>query len=166
MASNINVSAGFSATNWKNQTVTMSVPDYAKDFAPSEDVANKVVLQNITSPIDQPQTARIERSNVSNIYRNTDIVRSLWATSTRGYSLVAQVNDIYRITDTTDSTFMVDLPVSAHWVLKVPATPYLSAAEYLATLNRAYALVLNQSDQIDAATMLDRMLRGVVNPLS
>lgn len=152
------VSASF---DLKGTTQTLSYPTISYgDLALVENGPNKSVATNLLSPLDLPELLRIERQNVANIYTNTDIPRSLWATSTRGYSLVGQDMVIFRVTGSQGmAQFVIDLPVEAHWVLKVPATPYLGIAEYDAVLSRAMGLKGPKGENLEKA------LRGATNPL-
>lgn len=156
--SEFSASPGYPAATTNLTLPIPSVDFTAAKFATTEEGVNKVVLTNLASPVDQPETARIERQHVANVYTGTNIPRTLWATSTRGFSLVGQVNDIWRITNTGDPTFMLDLPVSAHWVLKCPSTPYLTVAQLTATLTRSISLIGENGKN------LNEYLRGAVRP--
>lgn len=90
------------------------------DFVALEKSDMKFVAANKTSPIDQLETVRVQASEIADVYRGTTIDPSAKAASSKGLSIVCQVNDILRVTETTDPTYQVDLPMSCHMVLKVP----------------------------------------------
>lgn len=171
MATTQSESPALQATDDKSYTVTGSftnsgfrqwqVPVISySDLSVVEEGVAKTVVTNLLSPLDQPELIRVERQNVANVYSNTDIPRTLWATSTRGYSLVGQCNEIFRVTGSQGLTsFNIDLPVSAHWVLKVPATPYLGVSNYFDVLLRALSLAGTDGENLQKA------LRGATSPL-
>lgn len=145
----------------------ISIPDldYATDFAVTKDSASEVILTNTTSPIDQPETIRFGYQNVGNVYTGTGIDPSFMATTKRGVSLVAQVNDILRVsTDSTNeccgSTY--DLPLSAHVVIKVPLNQNVTADIALTLAKRAFATLFGTGEV--TSDKLNQMLRDSLKP--
>jgi hypothetical protein len=101
--------------------------NYKADFRAKSNTPSEVVLTNLTSPVDRPEKFRFSYSDVANVYSGTDVDPSVYAPSKKGVSVLCQVTETISITDSTDATFRIDLPISAHVVLKVPANEYLTA---------------------------------------
>lgn len=127
------ITTSFGYTESVETPKNIAIPDlsFTTDFAVTKDVADEVILTNRTSPIDQPETIRFGYQNVANVYANTGIDPSYMSVTRRGVSLVAQVNDILRVscapTEGSCNMNVVDLPLSAHVVVKVPLSQYVTA---------------------------------------
>lgn len=144
------------------KTLTRPNLNYAANFAVSTNTDMKSVIVNLTSPVDQPETMRFQQTNVANVYDGTSIDPSVYATSKAGVSVVAQVNDIVRVTDSVDATFQVDLPISAHIVVKVPRSQYITSAMVETVVARCVAS-LYDTDSI-GTTRIDKLVRGSMLP--
>lgn len=160
MAKTIN--KGYDVTN-ETSLITAAVGfDFASDFRTKENGVNEVKLVNTTSPIDRPETLRFAYSEIKDVYKNTDIDASVMAPSHKGVQILAQLNDVYTLTDDADASYRVDLPVSAHVVIKIPACEYITSSDVLGLVDR-----LNGS-LFDSQTMdsnrLQALLRGVLEP--
>lgn len=124
------VSAGYTDTaisGVTSLTLPRGLVNFAADFRVKKDGDTEAIVTNLTTPVDRPEKFRWNASDIANIYSGSDIDPSVYAPSKRGVSVLAQVTEVYSVTDTTDATFRIDLPVSAHLVLKVPASEYLTA---------------------------------------
>jgi hypothetical protein len=132
------------------------------DFVPTEKSDMKFQAANKTSPIDQLETVRVQASEVSDVYKGTSIDPSVYAPSRKGLSIVAQVNDILRVTDSVDAAFQLDLPISAHLVIKVPQSSYITADQIMAVAGRPLAALFD-SNQLTSGRIAN-LLRGAVTP--
>jgi hypothetical protein len=132
------------------------------DFVATEKSDMKFQGANKTSPIDQLETIRVQASEVSDVYKGTTIDPSAYAASRKGLSIVAQVNNVLRVTDSVDATFQVDLPISAHMVIKVPQSSYVTADQIMAVAGRALAALFD-SNQVTSGR-ISNLLRGAVTP--
>jgi hypothetical protein len=96
------------------------VLNFQKDFrVKTNNPGKEVVLTNITSPVDRPENVRLAYQDIANIYSGTGIEPSVLSPSKKGVSILAQVTEVLSITDTTDASYRVDKPASAHLVLKL-----------------------------------------------
>lgn len=141
------------------------IPDlsYKSDFATSSDTASEVILSNTTSPIDRVETIRFAIQNVKDVYNGTDIDPGVQAASHRGVSLVCQVSDTYSYYDDADpANKRVDLPVSAHLVIKAPKSSFIGADDYLAIAKRAFASLFETGST--TSDRLVSLLRGALDP--
>lgn len=139
--------------------------DYAKDFAVTKDSADEVVITNTTSPVDQPETIRFGYQTVGNVYANTGIDPSYMAITKQGISLVAQVNDIMRVTNNDEnccSPLVYDLPIQAHVVIKVPKNQFITSDVALQAAKRAFSALFATGSV--TSDRLNAMLRDALKP--
>lgn len=144
------------------KTFTRSNLNHPVDFVPLDKSEMSYKAANKTSPVDQQETLRVQASEIADVYKGTSIDPSAFAPSRKGLSIVAQVNDILRVTETTDATYQVDLPISAHIVVKVPLSANITAANVETVLGRALALFYNSNDVTTGR--IGNLLRGAMNP--
>lgn len=133
--------------------------NFQKDFRVKSDQPGKeVVLTNITSPIDRPERIRIGYSDIANIYNGTGIETSVLAPTKRGVSVLVQLTDVMSVTDDTDSDYRIDLPVSYHLVVKVPASEFITAADIQAGIGRLLSGLFDTG--VTTTSRLESILRG------
>lgn len=162
------VKTSFGYVDSVTTTKNLAIPDlsYTQDFAITKDDADEVIITNRTSPIDQPETFRFGYQTVANVYSNTGIDPSYMSVTKRGVSLVAQVNDILRVTcepsENTCNMTVVDLPITAHVVVKVPLSQYITAETAQTVVNRAISSLYDTGST--GTTRLDAMLRHALAP--
>jgi hypothetical protein len=153
---------GYDTTN-ETSLVTAAVGfDFSTDFRVKQDQPNETKLVNTTSPIDRPEQIRIAYSEVSDVYNNTSIDPSVYAASRKGVQILAQLSDVYSLTDSVDASYRVDLPVSAHIVIRIPACEHISSSDVLALVGRLNGCLYD--NQVVNADRLQAMLRGALKP--
>lgn len=169
MADSFNVSYGFTAS-----TTTVNLPrpalNYADDFTVKTDSSNskrtsECVLTNITSPLDQPEILRYSIEDINDIYSGTTINPSFMSQSKKGFSLLVQLNEVVRVTDSANPSFTLDLPVSVHAVIKAPKNRFITAAMLQSLHCRLLGAFFTTEDTTNSPDMLARMIRGSLNPL-
>lgn len=138
------------------------VLNLGSDYRVKTEKPGEVVITNLTTPLDRPETFRFATSDIRDIYTSTDIDPSVYAPSKRGVSLLAQITETISVTDDTDADYRVDLPLSAHLVIKVPASEFINA-EVVEDLIARLISSLYETGKTDA-TRLDAMLRGSLTP--
>lgn len=137
--------------------------NYGSDFRVSTDVSGEVTLTNVTSPLDRNETIRFALAPIKDVYTNTGVDASYMAPSHQGLSLVVQVSDTWRYEDSANPTASkVDLPISAHLVIKAPKTSYIGADDYLAIAKRAFSLLF-ATGSVDSSRLM-QMLKGALDP--
>jgi hypothetical protein len=144
------------------KTFTRANLNHPVDFVPLDVSDMSYRAANKTSPIDQQEIVRVQATEIADIYKGTPIDPSAYAASRKGISIVAQVNDVLRVTESTDATFQVDLPISAHIVVKAPLSANVTAANVEAVIGRALALLYNSNDV--TTTRVGNLLRGAMKP--
>lgn len=144
------------------KTFTRSNLNFPADFATLDKSEMRYLAANKTSPIDQQETIRVQATDIADVYKGTSIDPSAYAASRKGISIVAQVNDILRVTETTVATYQVDLPISCHIVVKVPLNANITADNVQTVIGRALALFYNSNDVTTGR--IGGLLRGAMAP--
>jgi len=133
-----------------------------KDFRVKSNNGKEVVLTNVTSPIDRPENIRLAYTEVANIYSGTGIEPSVAAPSKKGVSVLAQVTDVLSVADSADADYRIDLPLSAHLVIKVPASEYVTSAQVQTLIGRLLSGLFDTGST--SGTRLEAILRGSLVP--
>lgn len=137
--------------------------NFGADFRIRSEKKDEMILTNITSPIDRPEKFRMAWSLIDSVYNGTGIAEANQAPSLRGVNLLIQLTEIASITDSGDASYRVDVPISVHCVVKVPAVEELTEAHIQAVLGR---LVSGYYETGSTATSrMKALLRGSLEPL-
>lgn len=136
--------------------------NFGADWRVKTDSPGEVIISNLTSPVDRPERIRVSQSDVSNIYTGTDIDPSVYAPSRRGTSVLCQITETFSVTDTVDADYRIDLPVSAHLVIKVPNNENLTAAMVQTTIGRLISGIYDTGSE--TTVRLAAILRGSLKP--
>lgn len=148
--------SGVTVLNYKRGLV-----NFGSDFNLIVDEPEEVILTNITSPLDRPEKFRFGYSQLKDIYKGTEIHPNVQAPSKRGVSVLVQLtNTISEIDTTTNSR--VDLPMSAHIVLKFPASKEVTAALVEEQIGRLLSGMYETGSLTH--TRLNSMMRGSLLP--
>jgi len=141
-------------------TITMSAINYGTDFVKVANQAGLADLSNLTSPTDAPNTVRFSLNPISDIYKGTPVTDAYKSPNKSGFSLLSQCNVVATITDSEDATYRVDLPLSAHIVLKAPYDANITTAHLVTISNRA----LGGLYETDGTLRVGNMARGGLLP--
>lgn len=137
--------------------------NFLADFrVKSNNSGKEVVVTNLTSPIDRPENIRLAYSDVSNIYTGTGIDPSTMAPTKRGISVLVQATEVISVTDDVDVNYRIDLPVSAHLVIKVPSSEFITSALVETLIGRLLSGLFDTG--VETTTRLDAILRGSLVP--
>ncbi len=128
----------------------------------SNNNGKEVVITNLTSPIDRPENIRLAYTDIANIYSGTGVDPSVSAPTKRGVSILSQVTDVLSVTDDTDADYRVDLPISAHLVIKVPSSEFITSAQVQALLGRLLSSYFDTGST--SSSRLEAILRGSLVP--
>lgn len=139
--------------------LTLPVINYAVDFRKKVDTSREVILINTTAPLDQPETIRFGFSEIADIYAKSGLNTDQTPGTKKGVNVLAQINETLKVTDTTNAAFSQYLPISAHLVIKVPQSGYITPDMIKTLINRLQAtLYENGVSNISALT------KGVLAP--
>lgn len=157
-----------------NHTIACTLPamDYDKDFAVSHD-GDAVVLSNLTTPVDQPETLRYAQYDVANVYKNTDIQPIYRENGVRGKKNIISLLDTARVTS-LDGEVIVDYPVKVAISMEYPLSANLSSADIWRAVVRCIAATqdymrtadidIMSKDAYADESLLNQEFRGGLNP--
>lgn len=134
--------------------------NYPVDFRIMSESAGEIKLTNLTSPLDRPEVVRVAHSIIPDVYKNSGISANVQPPSTKGVSILCQVTNVYR--DTTIAASPIDLPISAHIVIRVPAHSSVTAAVVEAHVGRLISSLYETGST--GTSRLESLLRGSLQP--
>lgn len=132
------------------------------DFAVQSNKPGEVVLVNITSPADRVEKFRFGFTDVADIYKGSGIDPAYYGPSRKGVSVVVQLTEVQRISDSIDVKYNVDLPISCHLVIKVPSNEFITAAVVETAIKRMLSGLYPKG--ATTLTRLTSLLRGSLVP--
>lgn len=136
--------------------------NYKADFKVKSDEPGEVVLTNLTSPVVYPERMRISVSDVANVYTGSSIEPSLYAPTKRGVSLLCQLTEVLKVTDSAVPAMEIALPVSAHLVIKVPNHEMITPAVIETLVGRLISGLYETGSS--TPSRLTALLRGSLKP--
>lgn len=143
-------------------TFPRGLVNYKADWRVKSQTGKESVITNLTTPLDQPEKIRIAFTEVSNIYAGSGVEASVASPTKKGVSVLAQLTQVVKITDTADPDFCVELPLSFHIVMKVPTSAYLTADDVQTSLGRLISGVFDTGSTSTAR--LNALFRGSLLP--
>lgn len=136
--------------------------NYATDFRMSQkSTADRTCLINVTSPRDAQENMILAATNVRDIYSGSNIDPAYRDAVRRGTSILVQLNDVWTLKDSADDKFRVDLPISAHLVIKVPSS-YVTAADVKSFVGRMLGGLFETGSS--GTSRIDALMRGITIP--
>lgn len=136
--------------------------NYGADFRVKSNKADELILTNITSPMDRPEKFRFAWTIVDNIYNGSGISTAVQAASLRGVNLLVQLTEVGSISDSTDAAYRVDVPMSAHLVIRIPAIEEITEAHVTTLVGRMISGLFETGSE--ANDRLKSLLRGSLEP--
>lgn len=136
--------------------------NYAADFRVKSETAEEAVITNMTSPISFPEKFRTKVNDLVNIYKGSGVDPALYPPSKKGVSILSQISEVWTVVDSTDTTFQVALPVSAHIIVKVPNSEYITAADVQTLVGRLISGLYETGSE--STERLSALLRGSMLP--
>lgn len=143
-------------------TFPRGLVNFKADWRVKQDEPDEAILTNLSSPVVYPERMRISGSDVANVYSGSSVEPSLYAPTKKGRSILVQVNEIWKVTDTADATYEVALPVQCHLVIKVPNHELVTPAAIQTLIGRAVS-GLFETGSTDT-TRVGSLLRGSLLP--
>jgi hypothetical protein len=141
-------------------SLDMSLMNFGADFAAVSNTPGKAVISNLTSPRECPEQMIFAVSPIGDVYKGSKIDPAYKAASKAGVKLFSQVNSIYTITDTEDSTYRVDVPLSCNLTITIPSDALITSAMVIEEFGRA----LHGLFETEGDLRIDRMARGSLLP--
>lgn len=116
---------------------------------------------NINSSNDRPETFRIAYNEVKDVYANSGIDPAYYAPSRKGFSLVCQLTNVGRVTESTTGE-VYDVPFSVHIVIKAANDELVTAALIETQIKRLLSGLYNEN--ATTSTRLAQLMKGAVTP--
>lgn len=135
--------------------------NFSKDFAKKGGKDGEAIITNLTSPLDCSETVRFAYSKVNNIYAQTGIDPNVYAASRLGFSVLSQLNTT--LTSTTESGHRIDLPLTAHLVLRGPASEDITGTIIASMISRLIGTLFEEGAATPDAR-INSLIRGAVLP--
>lgn len=155
------VSYGFTAAT---STVNVPRPVLSKsDYAViSDDASNECIMTNLNAPTDQPEIMRWANRPIKNIYSNTSIEPSLYSPTKTGLSILAELREVAKVSDSSDTTYRVDYPVRVYTVIECPNDGAISDDDIVAIVNRHLSLLYTDAES--TANRISEMRHQAMQP--
>lgn len=119
--------------------------NFESDFVRGDLSSNEAIIHNLTSPISFPETFRFGISRPTNVFKGTGVDPSFYPPSRQGVQILTRVEEIWTVEDSGDPSFKIALPVSAHTVVRVPNSEYITASDVQTLLIRLLSLSYGQN---------------------
>jgi len=136
--------------------------NFGSDFRIKSNTGSELVLVNLTSPVDRPEKFRFSFGEIANIYSGTEVDPSVYAPSKKGVSVLCQLTETISVTDAADPSYRVDLPVSAHLVLKLPSNENLTSAMIQTLVARLVSGLYETG--LTTTSRISSLVRGSLTP--
>lgn len=162
MAKSVNVNYT-DTTGGATHGITIPSVNFGADFRAKKEQVGEIVLTNMTSPLGLPEQIEFYSSEVPDVYAGTSVDRALMAPSRKGIKFIAKLRDTYTVTDDTDTSYEIALPMEAHLVCKVAANANLTTEMVVAFISRFLA-GLFETDDTTMNNRIDALLHMSVKP--
>lgn len=136
--------------------------NFGADFVKKMDNGSEAIMINTTSNLGVEEKVRLSVATVANIYNGTGLDSSVAAPTKQGVSVLSQITNVITVTDDGVPDYRIDLPMSAHLVLKVPKSEHISATDVVELVGRLLATLFDTG--VDTTSRLEGLLRGSLIP--
>lgn len=157
------VSYGYTAAS---ETVNVARPVLSKsDYAViSDDASSECIMTNLNAPTDQPETLRWAQRPIKNVYSNSGIEPSLYSQLKTGISILAELREVAKVTDSENAAYRVDYPVRVYTVIECPNDGAVSNDDISAVVKRHLSLLY--TDAQSSSSRISEMRHAAVAPTS
>jgi hypothetical protein len=144
-------------------TFPRAILNFKEDWrVKSNNNGKEIILTNLKAPVDRPETIRIARSEVTNVFSGSPVEPTIYTSSKKGASLLIQHISVPTATDSTDSSFRVDEPIKIHVVAQARNSEFITAQVLIDHLGRLISALYDSG--VDNTSRLDALLRGSLVP--
>lgn len=156
-------------------TITVDLPalDYSTDFTKVKSKSKSkddVVLSNITTGTDQPETLRFAIEDIDNVYSGTEIDPVRYGLSKRGKKLLCSDHLTLRVSNGDGTTS--DYPIKCGLTFEFPTSIALGDTAISDALHRVFAIAYDVSNDTPSSGKytetlyrIKRLIRGSLNPI-
>lgn len=156
-------SSKFGFTNTTASTKVTITPIDVKvvdNYALKEDEPTRVVEDNKTCPLDQPEVVSFMCRDIPHV--NTSIVNQYPAPVSNGVQYIISLEEILSTTDDTVPGYRVDDPIVASLTIRHPKSGNITANHIQTVLNR----LLGMCYKTDGTSRFDDLMRSALKPSS
>lgn len=139
--------------------LTLPVLNYSADFRVKTEKDNEIILVNTTAGVEEDEQLRYGYSEISDLFKSSGTTAASNVPCKSGYSIVVQLTKTIKVTDSADTSYSVNYPLSAHLVLKVPKSEVITS-DYLKTIIARMLGGLYEDGSIKVVALL----KGAISP--
>lgn len=136
--------------------------NFGADFKKKEDEPKEAMITNLTSPISFPEKFRFGITEIADVYKGAGIEPGMYAPTRRGTQILSQVTETWTVTDSSDATYQVALPVGCHVIVRIPNNENITPAMVQTLVGRAVSGLFETGSL--STSRLAAMLRGSLLP--
>jgi len=155
----LGVATGTSIDQPVSETYLLPFRPAPDSFLYESDEPGESVLKNIVGPVDQPERIRYAVSNVADVFKGTGVTLAEGQTPA-GISVLTQVTQVWAVMELGGPVLRY-LPVSAHFVLKLPVDPFATAGNAASLLAQLVGAVARDDTTSYISDDLGALLHGV-----
>lgn len=156
----LNSSFGYTNKDARTDAVTLTKLEFASDYALREDEPDICSMTNTTSPIDQQEVLSFQYSELKKIPTKAKLANPL--PDGAGCMWGVRLDDILRVTSTTDETFVQDLPVVCNISFKHPVHSQITPAVVAEVASRAMSALFYDAGGFDR---INELMRSSLKPV-
>lgn len=136
--------------------------NFDADWRVVEESPGKIVYTNVNADVDVPCTIRIQQTLRPNVYAGTGIEPGGQCATKRGCDTVIEFKNIWKLTDDSDPSSAVYLPVRAALTLNTPVHPMTTISNVQEILYALFGAIADKAEASDLSAGLALLLHGVV----
>lgn len=149
---------GYTNTTRSEHEITPYNIDLSSDYAVTTDDPMKVVLKNVTSPIDQIETITFQAQELNSL--NQEEKNANPPKVAGGRLVTVKIEDKKRVTSSLSDTDISDYPASVSISFRFAKTQYVTAADLAELLERNLGAIQSSDGQY----ILDKLMMLKLNP--
>lgn len=142
--------------------LTAAPVNFREDFRVLSTGPQEATITNITSPADRPEKVRFASNPIGNIYNQTGVSPARFGPTKSGRSVLVQLTDVFSVQEDGSDEDLYQLPISAHLVLRVPNSEYVTDEVILNHLSRLWACLYDTG--VNNTSRIKGLVRGSLLP--
>lgn len=128
------------------------------DYSLNEDGPDRCVVSNKTTPIDQPELVTYQCGEIKKVPTSIDVVNP--AANTAGVQYGVRVDEVLRVTSTTNDSFIEDFPIVMNITVKHPRCGMITSAQIDGVFQRLIGALV----KADGTTRFNDLMRSALKP--
>lgn len=130
----------------------------ASNYAVTQDEPTELVSSNKTAPIDQPEILTYRCQDLKTV--NLAMKNMYPPTITTGVQYVVKLDELASLTDSTDPSFRVDLPISAYLTIRHNKSGYVTSDMVASVVKRLLGACMKE----DGTWRFNELMRSSLKP--